>query len=102
MLWPVDFGLPPDDAPRRVELRAWLAEHPSPSGRQLADAGLVAPHWPRPWGLDADPIHQLLIDEELRRAGGRGPAHTIGVGGARPPGSPPGPAGHKERALSPP
>ena len=27
------------------------------------------PHWPQPWGLDADPIHQLIIDEELRRAG---------------------------------
>ncbi|NBP18066.1 MAG: hypothetical protein EBU98_05375 [Actinobacteria bacterium] len=30
--------------------------------------GLVAPHWPRPWGLDASPIEQLLVDDELRRA----------------------------------
>ena len=33
-----------DDDPRRVELRAWLREHPNPSGRELADAGLVAAH----------------------------------------------------------
>ncbi|MCU1461014.1 MAG: putative acyl-CoA dehydrogenase [Acidimicrobiales bacterium] len=84
MLWRVDFELPPDDDPRRVELRAWLAGHPAPSGRQLAEAGLVAPHWPRPWGLDADPIHQLVIDEELRGAGVRRPANMIGIGWAGP------------------
>src|ERR671910_503794 len=37
----MDFELPPDDDPRRTEVRAWLAEHPSPSGRQLADAEWV-------------------------------------------------------------
>jgi alkylation response protein AidB-like acyl-CoA dehydrogenase len=84
MLWAVDFELPPDDDPRRVELRAWLADHPSPSGRELAEAGLVAAHWPRPWGLDADPIHQLLIDDELRRARVQRPANTIGIGWAGP------------------
>ncbi|MET0898480.1 MAG: acyl-CoA dehydrogenase [Mycobacterium sp.] len=31
----------------------------------LADAGLVAPHWPPPWGLDAKPLQQLIIDEEF-------------------------------------
>jgi D-threo-aldose 1-dehydrogenase len=65
----MDFELPADDDPRRQAVRAWLTEHPSPSGRQLAEAGYVAPHWPSPWGLDADPIHQLVIDDELRRAG---------------------------------
>ena len=64
----MDFELPGDDDPRRVAVRAWLDGHPDPTGRQLAEAGYVAPHWPAPWGLDADPIHQILIDEELRRA----------------------------------
>jgi len=32
--------------PRRVELRRWLTEHPTPSGRELAEGGLVAPSWP--------------------------------------------------------
>jgi 3-oxochol-4-en-24-oyl-CoA dehydrogenase len=80
----MDFDLPPDDDPRRTELRRWLADHPAPSGRELADAGLVAPHWPRPWGLAADPVHQLVIDEELRRAGVRRPVNLIGIGWAGP------------------
>jgi 3-oxochol-4-en-24-oyl-CoA dehydrogenase len=80
----MDFDLPPDDDPRRTALRRWLADNPAPSGRELADAGLVAPHWPRPWGLEADPVHQLVIDEELRRAGVRRPVNLIGIGWAGP------------------
>jgi alkylation response protein AidB-like acyl-CoA dehydrogenase len=80
----VDFELPPDDDPRRTELRGWLADHPSPSGRELAEAGLVAPHWPKPYGLDADPVHQLIIDDELRRAGVARPANPVGIGWAGP------------------
>jgi alkylation response protein AidB-like acyl-CoA dehydrogenase len=80
----VDFELPADDDPRRSEVRAWLAEHPLPSGRELAEAGLVAPHWPKPYGLDADPVHQLVIDEELRRARVSRPANPVGIGWAGP------------------
>ncbi len=80
----MDFELPPEDDPRRVEIRRWLDEHPRPSGRDVAVAGLVAPHWPRPWGLDADPIHQLIIDEELRRSGVARPVNPIGIGWAGP------------------
>ena len=80
----MDLDLPPDDDPRRAEVRRWLAAHPAPTGRQLAEAGLVAPHWPRPWGLDADPVHQLMIDEELARAGVRRPVNLIGIGWAGP------------------
>jgi hypothetical protein len=35
----------------------------------LADAGFLAPHWPPPYGRDADAAEQLLIDQELVRAG---------------------------------
>ncbi len=80
----MDFELPPEDDPRRTEIRNWLAAHPSPSGRELAEAGFVAPHWPRPWGLDADPVHQLIIEDELKRAGVRKPANPIGIGWAGP------------------
>jgi 3-oxochol-4-en-24-oyl-CoA dehydrogenase len=80
----VDFDLPDDDDPRRRHVRGWLADHPSPSGRDLAEAGLVAPHWPRPWGLGADPVHQLVIDDELRRAGVSRPVNPIGIGWAGP------------------
>ena len=80
----MDFDLPPDDDPRRVELRNWFAKHPNPTGRQLAESGYVAPHWPKPYGLDADPVHQLVIDDELRRAGVRRPENMIGIGWAGP------------------
>src|ERR1700694_5972384 len=80
----MDFDLPADDDPRRGAVRAWLQAHPSPSGRVLAEAGYVAPHWPPPWGLDADPIAQLVIDEELRRAGVGRPVNPIGIGWAGP------------------
>jgi 3-oxochol-4-en-24-oyl-CoA dehydrogenase len=80
----MDFELPADDDPRRKDVREWLADHPAPSGRQLAEAGYVAPHWPRPWGIDADPIHQLIVDDELTRARVRRPANPIGIGWAGP------------------
>jgi alkylation response protein AidB-like acyl-CoA dehydrogenase len=80
----MDFELPVEDDPRRLEVRRWLAEHPSPDGRTLAEAGYVVPHWPQPWGLDADPLHQLIIDDELRRAGVRRPGNAIGIGWAAP------------------
>src|SRR5262245_19669550 len=83
--WPaMDFELPSEDDPRRVAVRTWLADNRNPSGRQLAEAGYVAPHWPAPWGLDADPIHQLVIDDELRRAGVRRPSNQIGIGWGGP------------------
>ena len=80
----MDLGLPGDDDPRRRRVREWLDEHPQPTGRQLAEAGYVAPHWAAPYGLDADPLTQLMIDEELRRAGVRRPINPIGIGWAGP------------------
>jgi alkylation response protein AidB-like acyl-CoA dehydrogenase len=65
----MDFELPGEDDPRRLEVRSWFEAHPKPTGRQLAEAGLATPHWPRPWGLAADGEHQLIIDEEMKRAG---------------------------------
>jgi alkylation response protein AidB-like acyl-CoA dehydrogenase len=97
----MDFELPPSDDPRRLVVRAWLAEHPSPTGRQLAEAGYVAPHWPTPWGLDADPIHQILIDEELAAAGVSRPSNTIGIGWAGPTIVHGGTEAQKERYLFP-
>jgi alkylation response protein AidB-like acyl-CoA dehydrogenase len=80
----MDFELPDEDDPRRKEVRAWLEAHPRPSGRELAEGGYVVPHWPKPWGLDADPIHQIIIDDELRRARVQRPMNIIGIGWAGP------------------
>ena len=62
----------------------WLAAHPEPTGRALAEAGYVAPHWPAPFGLGADAVAQLVIDEELRLGGVRRPVNPIGIGWAGP------------------
>jgi len=78
-----DDGLDEND-PRRVEVRQWLSSNPNPTPVQLAQAGLVAPHLPKPWGLDADANHQLLIDDELKRADVRLPINPIGIGWAGP------------------
>jgi alkylation response protein AidB-like acyl-CoA dehydrogenase len=97
----MDFALPADDDPRRATLRRWLDAHPRPSARELADQGLVAPHWPKPWGLGADPTHQLIVDEELKRAGVRRPENTIGIGWAGPTLVHAGTAEQKDRYLLP-
>ncbi len=56
---------PPDTSHRaRLDRR-----EPRPTAKQLAEAGYVVPHWPKPWGVEADPIDQLIIDDELAKAG---------------------------------
>ena len=80
----MDFDFPADDDPRRVAVRSWLADHPDPSGAELAAAGYVAPHWPEPFGLGAEPVHQLIIDDELRRADVSLVNNPIGIGWAGP------------------
>jgi 3-oxochol-4-en-24-oyl-CoA dehydrogenase len=80
----MDFHLPADDDPRRLAVRAWIAAHPNPTGKVLAEAGYVVPHWPAPYGLGADPVHQVIIDDELSKAGVRRPSNPIGIGWAGP------------------
>ena len=82
-------ALPQDDDvdqsdPRRVEIREWIERHPNPSGKDLAQAGLVAPHWPEPWGRGASVEDQLIIDDELSRAHVQRPINPIGIGWAGP------------------
>ena len=85
----MDFDFPPDDDPRRLAVREWRAAHPEPTQQDLADAGYVVPHWPQPWGIDADPIHQVIIAQELEglkvdRREGSPASNAIGVGWAAP------------------
>jgi alkylation response protein AidB-like acyl-CoA dehydrogenase len=86
----MDFELPAEAETYRDEVRAFLRDH-APSGRfppdwnvRLAEAGYVAPHWPKPWGHDANPVQQLVIDEELRAAAAPRPLNPIGIGWAGP------------------
>ncbi len=80
---PLTVDLPAAAEPARERIRAELAAiagQPAASrARQLADGGWAMPHLPRPWGRGADPLEQLIIDEELKRAGLRRPALLIGA-----------------------
>lgn len=78
------FEIAPEDHPQRLAMREWLGANPRPSAEDLAKAGYVAPHWPEPFGLGADPVTQLVIDEELRSAGVKRPSNPIGIGWAGP------------------
>jgi 3-oxochol-4-en-24-oyl-CoA dehydrogenase len=71
----------------REAVRAFVADlttHDKSEWRGLlADSGYLTPHWPAPWGLDATPIQQLVIDEELAAAHVRRP-HLAVAGWALP------------------
>ena len=65
-----------DDVRRRV---AEIAELPADRQRAaLVDAGYLTPHWPEPFGLAADAVTQVVIDEELAAAGVARPDLKIG------------------------
>ncbi|HXW39201.1 MAG TPA: acyl-CoA dehydrogenase family protein, partial [Acidimicrobiales bacterium] len=65
------------------------------------ESGYVAPHWPEPWGLGAGPVDQLVIDDELERAGVVRPSNQIGIGWAGPTLLEAGTDAQKERYLLP-
>ena len=56
----------------RPEIASAVAEVAASSEEKrqvvLAETGLLAPHWPRPYGRAAGPAEQLLIDQELAAA----------------------------------
>ena len=72
----VDVG---DDPELRDEV-ARIAALPVSSQRvALADAGLLTPHWPAPYGRGADAAEQLRIDGALAAADVRRPDLVIGA-----------------------
>ncbi len=70
----LSIDLPPAARELRTELGALVAgivalEDPVAQRRALADHGLLAPHWPAPWGRDAGAVEQLVIDQVCAEAG---------------------------------
>jgi len=63
------LALPAEADAYREEARAFVARYealPRQEQREaLCDSGYLVPHWPRPWGRDAGPIEQLVIEEEF-------------------------------------
>ena len=70
----MDFNFPAEDDPRRLEVRRWFEENPSPTYKQIAERGFSAANWPAPWGVAADAETMLIIEEEFARAGVRQPS----------------------------
>lgn len=67
--------LQPEIASAVAEVAALPAEKQQVA---LAESGLLAPHWPRPYGREAGPAEQLLIDQEMAAAGVTRPDLVIG------------------------
>jgi alkylation response protein AidB-like acyl-CoA dehydrogenase len=65
-----------DDARRAAQRIAALPE--AERRVALADSGLLAPHWPAPYGLSAGAVQQLVIDQELEAVGVDRPDLVIG------------------------
>ena len=67
-------------------LRPWVAGRLAetaalPADRQrayLAEQGLASPHYPRPYGIGAGPVAQVVISQEFARAGMIQPSANIG------------------------
>ncbi|HWF20874.1 MAG TPA: acyl-CoA dehydrogenase [Acidimicrobiales bacterium] len=76
--------LPAEAEQFRAELEPLVAEITAITdlGEQrhrLADAGLLVPHWPEPWGREAGAVEQLVIDELCEEAGLRRPSLVVGA-----------------------
>ena len=77
--WAVSLGTETDRL--RNEISELIARLPVEEGKlriALADEGLIAPHWPEPYGRGATAIEQILIAEELNRNGIRVPDIVVG------------------------
>ncbi len=75
--------LPAEAASVCEEIHALVADIATRQGEDqrqaIVDAGLVSPHWPAPYGRDADAIEQLVIDEEMAAASVVRPHIAVGA-----------------------
>ncbi|WP_149258104.1 acyl-CoA dehydrogenase [Actinomadura sp. K4S16] len=79
----VVLELDEDAQPLRERIRAEIAELAAVEDRdalaeRLGDEGWTVPHFPRPWGREAGPVEQILIQQELRAAKVKTP--NLGIG----------------------
>jgi alkylation response protein AidB-like acyl-CoA dehydrogenase len=94
----LDLNDTPELAEYRAKVRAWLEEHEHESPatrddddetvaarrrwqRRLAEGGLAAVTWPAEYGgAGLGPLHQVVVNQEIGRAGVLGIFDIIGVG----------------------
>ncbi|HYX98548.1 MAG TPA: acyl-CoA dehydrogenase [Mycobacterium sp.] len=75
----IDLSDVADLRPEIADAVAGVASLPDDKRQaKLAGAGLLAPHWPAPYGRGAGPAEQLLIDQEMSSAGVIRPDLVIG------------------------
>jgi 3-oxochol-4-en-24-oyl-CoA dehydrogenase len=75
----VDVAEGEDIRPAIAAVVADIAARPKDQWQvALAETGLMAPHWPEPYGRAASPAEQLVIDQELVAAGVQRPDISIG------------------------
>ncbi|HLI43022.1 MAG TPA: acyl-CoA dehydrogenase [Acidimicrobiales bacterium] len=76
-----DVDLPPEAEPIRAEVRAFVDEVKQLPGEgrleRMIETGYVMPHWPKPYGRAAGAVEQLVIEEELAKAGIARPQYGI-------------------------
>ena len=102
----MNFAYPPEAERFRVEFRAWLAANLDPDvvgttlgdweepatlermrawNRKLADAGYAALAWPEEYGgRGAGVMEQVVLAEEMHRAGAPGTLNPIGISNIAP------------------
>ncbi|BBY21788.1 acyl-CoA dehydrogenase [Mycobacterium stomatepiae] len=75
------LDLPPEAEELRTRIHADAAELAALDKQaqrdELIATGYVMPHWPKPWGLAADAVEQLVIEEEFKAAGIKRPDYGI-------------------------
>jgi 3-oxochol-4-en-24-oyl-CoA dehydrogenase len=75
------IDLPPEAEPIRDAIGPDVARLRDLTGdarkRALIESGYAMPHWPRPWGLDAGAVEQLVIEQEFAAAGIKRPSLGI-------------------------
>ncbi len=103
----MDFTYPPEAEAFRLEIRAWLDQYLDDElraiagrgvnsypealprlrewNRKLADAGYAAIAWPRRYGgRDAGIMDQVVLAEEMSRAGAPGTLNPLGISNVAP------------------
>ncbi|CNG42845.1 acyl-CoA dehydrogenase domain-containing protein [Mycobacterium tuberculosis] len=79
----VVLELDEDAQPLRERIRAEIAglaaiEDKQELAARMGDEGWSVPHFPKPWGREAGPVEQILIQQELRAAKVKAP--NLGIG----------------------
>ncbi|GAA3231407.1 acyl-CoA dehydrogenase [Actinocorallia longicatena] len=80
----VELELDDDTAPIRERIRTEIEPLKAIEGKNelnaaMGDQGWTVPHFPTPWGRGANPIEQILIQQELRAAKIKSPNLVIGA-----------------------